>query len=53
MSGEAAWVVFDLDGTLIESEQIWRDVRHEFVIANGGRPLAGEHRGCDDRHANC
>jgi len=29
--------VFDLDGTLIESEQIWRDVRHEFVVANGGR----------------
>lgn len=29
-------VVFDLDGTLIESEQIWRDVRHEFVVANGG-----------------
>ncbi|MGB8965452.1 MAG: HAD family phosphatase [Candidatus Cybelea sp.] len=37
MSGEAVWAVFDLDGTLIESEQIWRDVRHEFVIANGGR----------------
>lgn len=31
-----ACVVFDLDGTLIESEQIWRDVRHEFVVANGG-----------------
>jgi HAD superfamily hydrolase (TIGR01509 family) len=30
-------VIFDLDGTLIESEQIWREVRHEFVIANGGR----------------
>lgn len=28
--------MFDLDGTLIESEQIWRDVRHEFVVANGG-----------------
>jgi HAD superfamily hydrolase (TIGR01509 family) len=31
-----AFVVFDLDGTLIESEQIWRDVRHAFVVANGG-----------------
>lgn len=31
------WVVFDLDGTLIESEQIWRDVRHEFVIDHGGQ----------------
>ncbi len=31
-----ACVVFDLDGTLIESEQIWRDVRHAFVVANGG-----------------
>jgi beta-phosphoglucomutase-like phosphatase (HAD superfamily) len=30
-------VVFDLDGTLIESEQIWRDVRQEFVTANGGK----------------
>jgi HAD superfamily hydrolase (TIGR01509 family) len=29
--------VFDLDGTLIESEQIWRDVRREFVVANGGQ----------------
>ena len=29
-------MVFDLDGTLIESEGIWRDVRHEFVVANGG-----------------
>jgi HAD superfamily hydrolase (TIGR01509 family) len=34
---EGAVVVFDLDGTLIESEQIWRDVRHDFVISNGGR----------------
>lgn len=34
-------VIFDLDGTLIESEQIWRDVRHDFVIANGGRWHAG------------
>jgi HAD superfamily hydrolase (TIGR01509 family) len=30
-------VIFDLDGTLIESEQIWGDVRREFVTANGGR----------------
>lgn len=30
-------VIFDLDGTLIDSEQIWRDVRHEFVMANGGQ----------------
>jgi beta-phosphoglucomutase-like phosphatase (HAD superfamily) len=30
-------VVFDLDGTLIESEQIWRDVRREFVRLHGGR----------------
>ncbi len=41
MSGETAWVIFDLDGTLIESEQIWRDVRHAFVVANGGRWPAG------------
>ena len=30
------WVIFDLDGTLIESEQIWRDVRREFVLEHGG-----------------
>lgn len=30
------WIVFDLDGTLIESEQIWRDVRRDFVIENDG-----------------
>jgi beta-phosphoglucomutase-like phosphatase (HAD superfamily) len=33
----ARWVVFDLDGTLIESEQVWGDVRHAFTIAHGGR----------------
>jgi HAD superfamily hydrolase (TIGR01509 family) len=32
----ADWVIFDLDGTLIESEQVWGDVRREFVLANGG-----------------
>lgn len=31
------WIIFDLDGTLIESEQIWRDVRKQFVIEHGGR----------------
>jgi HAD superfamily hydrolase (TIGR01509 family) len=30
------WVIFDLDGTLIESEQIWRDVRHDYVVEHGG-----------------
>jgi len=30
-------VVFDLDGTLIDSEGIWRDVRREFVQTHGGR----------------
>ncbi len=32
-----AWVVFDLDGTLVESEQIWHDVRRDFALAHGGR----------------
>jgi HAD superfamily hydrolase (TIGR01509 family) len=41
VSDEAARVVFDLDGTLIESEHIWRDVRREFVLAHGGRWHAG------------
>ena len=31
------WVIFDLDGTLIESEQVWHDVRRDFVLAHGGR----------------
>jgi HAD superfamily hydrolase (TIGR01509 family) len=30
-------VVFDLDGTLVETETIWRDVRRDFVLAHGGR----------------
>lgn len=30
------FVVFDLDGTLIESEQIWAEVRRRFVLAHGG-----------------
>jgi HAD superfamily hydrolase (TIGR01509 family) len=30
-------VIFDLDGTLVETEQIWRDVRRDFVLAHAGR----------------
>lgn len=30
-------VIFDLDGTLIESEEIWEAVRRDFVLAHGGR----------------
>lgn len=30
-------VIFDLDGTLVETEQVWRDVRRDFVLAHGGR----------------
>ena len=30
------FVIFDLDGTLIESEQIWEEVRRQFVVAHGG-----------------
>ncbi len=32
-----ACVIFDLDGTLIESEQIWAEIRRAFVIEHGGR----------------
>jgi len=30
------WIIFDLDGTLIESEEIWAEVRRRFVVENGG-----------------
>lgn len=30
-------VIFDLDGTLIESEQVWRDVREVYTKQHGGR----------------
>ena len=30
------WVISDLDGTLVETEQIWRDVRHDFTVRHGG-----------------
>ncbi len=36
-AGPKRCVVFDLDGTLIESEGIWGDVRREFVEAHRGR----------------
>jgi HAD superfamily hydrolase (TIGR01509 family) len=31
------WVIFDLDGTLIESEQLWRDVRRDLTVEFGGK----------------
>ncbi len=30
-------VVFDLDGVLIDSEQVWDEVRRDYVAARGGR----------------
>jgi beta-phosphoglucomutase-like phosphatase (HAD superfamily) len=31
-----AAVIFDLDGVLIDSEQVWDDARREFVSEQGG-----------------
>jgi HAD superfamily hydrolase (TIGR01509 family) len=33
----AAAVVFDLDGVLIDSEQVWDEVRRDLVLERGGR----------------
>lgn len=30
-------VVFDLDGVLLDSEQVWDDARRELTIERGGR----------------
>jgi HAD superfamily hydrolase (TIGR01509 family) len=40
-SSRSSTVIFDLDGTLIESEQIWRDVRRAFVVEHGGHWIDG------------
>jgi HAD superfamily hydrolase (TIGR01509 family) len=29
-------VVFDLDGVILDSEQVWNAIRHEFVVCHGG-----------------
>jgi HAD superfamily hydrolase (TIGR01509 family) len=29
-------VIFDLDGVLLETEEIWNEVRHAFAVAHGG-----------------
>jgi HAD superfamily hydrolase (TIGR01509 family) len=29
-------IIFDLDGVLFETEQVWNDVRHDFAVAHGG-----------------
>jgi HAD superfamily hydrolase (TIGR01509 family) len=34
---DPAAIVFDLDGVLVDSEQVWDDVRRELVAARGGR----------------
>jgi HAD superfamily hydrolase (TIGR01509 family) len=37
-------VIFDLDGVLIDSEQVWDEVRHHYVLERGGRWHAGAQR---------
>jgi HAD superfamily hydrolase (TIGR01509 family) len=34
-------VIFDLDGVILDTEQEWNDVRHDFALAHGGH--WGEH----------
>ncbi len=31
------WIVFDIGGTLVESEQIRTEIRREFVLEHAGR----------------
>jgi HAD superfamily hydrolase (TIGR01509 family) len=35
--GEVDAVIFDLDGVLIDSEQVWNDARRRYVLEQGGR----------------
>jgi HAD superfamily hydrolase (TIGR01509 family) len=39
-----AAVIFDLDGVLVDSEQVWDEVRRRFVLDAGGRWKAGAQR---------
>lgn len=29
-------VIFDLDGVLLETEEVWNEVRHDFAVSHGG-----------------
>ncbi len=29
-------IIFDLDGVLIETEEVWNEVRHDFAVSHGG-----------------
>lgn len=41
-AGGISAVIFDLDGVLIESEEVWHQVRHEFVTGHGGHWTADD-----------